>query len=356
MRVSLLMLITMILTFILLYFFIKYARKLGFIDTPNERSMHTDPVPRGGGICFAGATLTVSFLSILFDYQQLAQYYYVYIAIAIVFFTGIYDDKKGISPKIKFLFIILASILLIANGIYIKSLGTFLGQGVSLPLFLAVPFTVFAIVGFTNALNLIDGLDGLAGAITMIILGAFLWIGYAYHDYLMILLSSLFMASITAFLFFNWNPAKVFMGDSGSLTLGFVVSILAIRATDHIEPTAVLFIVVLPVLDTFIVMTRRIQRGISPFSASKTHMHHILYNRYKDVKYTVIILLFIQIAFTIIGLQFRNSDGFLSLILFAILFFVFLNLFDERIRHRKRVTNTGKRKKRRKEKDSASES
>ncbi|MEA3419937.1 MAG: MraY family glycosyltransferase [Campylobacterota bacterium] len=318
--------------------------------------MHTDPIPRGGGICFVGSTLIISFLAVLFDYRQLTQYYYIYIAIAIVFLTGMYDDKNGISPKAKFLFILLASILLFANGIYIKSLGTFLGQGISLPLLFAIPFTAFAIVGFTNALNLIDGLDGLAGTITVIILGAFLWIGYAYHDYLMILLSSLFMASITAFLFFNWNPAKVFMGDSGSLTLGFVVSILAIRATDHIEPTAVLFIVVLPVLDTFIVMTRRIQRGISPFSASKTHMHHILYSRYRDVKYTVIILLFIQIAFTIIGLQFRNSDGFLSLILFAILFFIFLNLFDERIRHRKKVGNNKKSKKDKEVKETTQES
>ena len=334
MRISFLMLTTITLTFILLYFFIKYAKKLGFIDTPNERSMHTNPVPRGGGICFVGATLTVSLLPILFDYQQLAQYYYVYIAIAIVFFTGIYDDKNGISAKAKLLFIILAAIPLIANGIYIKSLGTFLGQEVSLPLFLAVPFTLFAIAGFTNALNLIDGLDGLAGTITMIILSAFLWIGYTYNDYLMILLSSLFIASVITFLLFNWNPAKVFMGDSGSLTLGFVVSILAVRATNYIEPTAVLFIVVLPVLDTFIVMTRRIQRGISPFTASKTHMHHILYNRYEDVKYTVIMLLYIQIAFTIIGIQFKNSDGFLSIILFMILFFIFLSLFDERLKHR----------------------
>jgi len=334
MRVSFLMLITITLTFILLYFFIKYANKLGFIDTPNERSMHTAPVPRGGGICFVGAALTVLFLAILFDYQKLIQYCYVYIAIAIVFFTGIYDDKNGISPKIKLLFIILATILLIANGIYIRSLGTFLGQEVSLPFFIAVPFTVFAIAGFTNALNLIDGLDGLAGTISMIILSAFLWIGYTYHDYLMILLSSLFMASIITFLLFNWNPATVFMGDSGSLTLGFVISILAIRATEYIEPTAVLFIVVLPVLDTFIVMTRRIQRGISPFTASKTHMHHILFNRYKDVRYTVIMLLYIQIAFTIIGIQFKNSDGFLSIILFAILFFIFLSLFDERLKHR----------------------
>ncbi|BDY13587.1 glycosyltransferase family 4 protein [Hydrogenimonas cancrithermarum] len=332
-----LMLVTFVATILCIAVFIKSAPRLGFIDAPNERSMHTSPIPRGAGICFVGVSLVISLVALLWNINHLQQYYYVYAAVAIVFAAGLLDDRKGLSPKLKFLFIILAIMLLCVNDLYIKTLGNYMGFKIDLPLYIAVPFTIFAMAGFTNALNLTDGLDGLAGMISMVMMGAFLWIGYVNHDELMIMLSSVFMAAVAAFLIFNWHPAKVFMGDSGSLTLGFVISILAVRAMEFIEPTAVLFIVVLPVLDTFIVMTRRIQRGLSPFSADKTHMHHILYNRYEDVPYTTILLVYIQIAFTIIGVQLRHSDNFLSLILFGILFFIFLNLFDQRIKRRKKV-------------------
>ncbi len=211
-----------------------------------------------------------------------------------------------------------------------------MGHEITLPIYLAIPFTIFAITGFTNALNLLDGLDGLAGLVSMIMLGAFLWIGYIHGDELMVMLSSVFIAGVGAFLLFNWNPARVFMGDSGSLTLGFVLSILAIQATQYISPTAVLFILAIPILDTFVVMTRRIQRGRSPFSPDKIHMHHILYKRYEDVKYTVILIVYIQIAFTMIGYQLRKADDFLSLVLFGILFFIFLSLLDQRKKHRKK--------------------
>ena len=334
--IFLLTLITFIATAICIAGFIKLAPKLGFVDVPNERSMHFKPIPRGAGICFVSISLLISLIAVVFDLNHLQQYYYVYLATAIVFLAGYIDDRRGLPPKVKFLFIIAAIILLCLNGLYIGSLGYYLGYKIDLPLSIALIFTIFAITGFTNALNLIDGLDGLAGMISLVMLTAFLWIGYTNHDELMIMLSSIFMGGIGAFLLFNWYPAKVFMGDSGSLTLGFVISILAVRAMHFIEPTAVLFIVVLPVLDTFIVMTRRLQRGLSPFSADKTHMHHILYNRYEDIPYTTILLVYIQIAFTIIGVQIRHADNFLSLILFGILFFIFLNLFDQRIKRRKK--------------------
>ncbi|WP_353663203.1 MraY family glycosyltransferase [Hydrogenimonas sp. SS33] len=296
--------------------------------------MHTNPIPRGAGLCFGGIALTVSLISVFADLNHLQRYVFVYTAVAVVFAAGFIDDRYTVSHKLKFLFIIAAASLVAFYGIDIDSLGHFLGYEITLPAIVAIPFTIFAITGFTNALNLTDGLDGLAGMISLVMMGAFLWIGYVNHDELMVMLSSIFMAATAAFLLFNWYPAKVFMGDSGSLTLGFVIAVLAVRATHFIEPTAVLFIVVLPVLDTFIVMTRRIQRGLSPFAADKTHMHHILYNRYEDVAYTTILLVYIQIAFTIIGVQLRHSDGFLSLILFGILFFIMLNLFDQRIKRR----------------------
>ena len=220
------------------------------------------------------------------------------------------------------------------NDIQVASLGTYLGYEIMLPLVLILPFTFFAIAGFTNAFNLLDGLDGLAGAVAMVMLGTYLAIGILHNDTLMITLSSLFLVGVFAFLFFNWYPAKIFMGDSGSLTLGFVISILSIQSLAYLTTASVLFIIALPILDTFIVMTRRIQRGESPFHADRNHMHHFLYNAKMDVKFTDILIVYIQIAFSIIGYQLNETDNFLNLILFGILFYIFFNLLDQRIKHR----------------------
>jgi UDP-GlcNAc:undecaprenyl-phosphate GlcNAc-1-phosphate transferase len=324
---------TLLLTLIALFIFMKYAQTFGFIDLPNHRSMHTKTTPRGAGIAFALSSLLMAMILILFD-DDFKEFSLIYLSITIIFIGGVLDDYKGISPKLKFIFILFATLIVTFDGIFIHSLGEYLGYEITLPTLFAIPFTFFAIAGFTNALNLLDGLDGLAGTVSVIMMGAFMWIGYTHHDTLMVTLSAIFIASLVAFLLFNWYPAKFFMGDSGSLTLGFVIAILAIRAMDYIAPTAVLFILAVPVLDTFVVITRRLQRGRSPMMADKNHMHHILFNRYKDMKYTVIILIGIQIAFTMIGLQLQHADNFLSLALFGLLFFLLMALLDQRKHHR----------------------
>ncbi len=321
-----------IITFVSIYFLIHYSEKLGLVDIPNERSMHKKVTPRGAGIAFV---LSVFLVVLLFGFEQFKTYYYIYLAIAMVFIAGAWDDLKNISPKIKFLFIFLSSLLLYINDFAIYSLGTYFGYEILLPSWLVFPFTFFAIAGYTNALNLMDGLDGLAASISIVIFVTFLSIGIENQDKLLISLSSFFTIALVAFLLFNWHPAKVFMGDSGSLALGMVISILAIKALHYITPVSVLFIVAIPVLDTFIVITRRIQRHGSPFKADKNHMHHFLYNVKGDVRYTVIILVLMQIVFSIIGYQLNPSNEFLSLILFMIFFYLYLNLFDQRLKRRK---------------------
>lgn len=329
----LLLIIIFLTSCILVFLLIKFSNKLGLIDVPNERSMHDKIVPRGAGIAF----VTSVFITILlFDFNYLIKYYYVYLAIAIVFIVGIWDDYKDIAPKIKFIFIFLASVLLYINDIAIFDLGTYFGYTLVLPTLLVFPFTFFAIAGYTNALNLMDGLDGLAASISIVMFIAFLAIGLEHEDELLISLASFFIVTLVAFLFFNWNPAKIFMGDSGSLALGMVIVILSIKALQYITPASVLFIIALPILDTFIVMTRRIQRGLSPFKADKNHMHHFLYNVKGDVRYTVMILIMMQVIFSIIGYQVSLANNLISLVLFILLFYIYLNLFDQRLKRRKK--------------------
>jgi len=329
----LLMLSIFILTCGLTFFLVRFAMNIGLIDVPNERSMHENVVPRGAGLAFVSSV----FISLLiFDLEYLIKYYYVYVAIAIVFIAGLWDDYKDISPKIKFIFIFFSSVLLYMNDIAIFNLGTYFGYELVLPAWFVFPFTFFAMAGYTNALNLMDGLDGLASSITIVMLIAFLAIGLEHNDELLISLSSSFIVTLVAFLIFNWNPARIFMGDSGSLALGMVIVILSVRALEYITPASVLFIIALPILDTFIVMTRRIQRGISPFKADKNHMHHFLYNVKGDVKYTVMILVMMQMVFSIIGYQVSQANNLISLVLFSLLFYIYLNLFDQRLKRRKK--------------------
>ncbi|MCW8821329.1 MAG: undecaprenyl/decaprenyl-phosphate alpha-N-acetylglucosaminyl 1-phosphate transferase [Sulfurovum sp.] len=311
--------------------FIKFAKRIGLMDIPNERSAHTDPIPRGAGIVFV---IAVFMGLLLFDFENLKTYYYIYLAIAIVFVAGTWDDMKDISPKVKFIFIFFSTFLLYIHHVAIYSLGTYFGYEIILPSWFVFPFTFFAIAGYTNALNLMDGLDGLAASIALVIFVTFLGIGIEHKDELLISLSSVFIVTLLAFLLFNWNPANVFMGDSGSLSLGITIAILAIHSIQYITPASILFIVALPILDTFIVMIRRIQRHTSPFKADKNHMHHFLFNVKGDVRYTVIILIMMQIIFSIIGYQISQANNALSLILFLLLFYIYLNLFDQRLKRR----------------------
>ena len=322
-----------LLSLIGMYVLTKFAYQIGLMDIPNERSMHHKAVPRGAGIFFV---LAIFLVLLLFDFEYFKTYYYIYLSIAIVFSVGVWDDLKSISPKTKFIFIFFATLLLYVNDFAIYSLGTYFGYEFVLPSWLVLPFTFFAIAGYTNALNLMDGLDGLAASISMVMFITFFAIGYEHHDTLLTTLSSFFIITLIPFLFFNWNPAKVFMGDSGSLSLGMAIVILTIQAVEYITPASVLFIIAMPLLDTFIVMTRRIQRHISPFKADKNHMHHFLFKVKEDVRYTVIIFTLMQIVFSIIGYQVREENNLLSLMLFLLLFYLFLNLFDQRIKLRKR--------------------
>ena len=289
-----------IITFIFIKIIIEFSDKLGLVDIPNERSSHKKVIPRGAGIAF-GSAFFLTFL--IFKFNIFINHWLTFLAIFFVFLIGILDDHKDTEPKTKFYVIIVSGVLLYFDNIYIASLGTFFGYELWLLPF-AIPFTIFAIAGFTNALNLIDGLDGLAASISIVILSTLFYIGYKNNDLLMIYICSFTISSLVAFLFLNWNPAKIFMGDSGSLFLGFVISVVTIISLKYIHPVAGLFIVAIPVMDTIIVMIRRMRKKQSPFSPDKTHIHHILLIFFqKNVKTTVLFLILLQILFSLAGLM-----------------------------------------------------
>jgi len=259
--------LTFIISLILLSLFVKFADKLGFSDIPDFRSSHKKAIPSSSGIAFFIAV----FLAALFtDFEIYQNYRLTILGAILVFLLGVFDDLKNYRARYKLYIITVAAILSCLDGFLIKDLGVYFGYTIPL-MSVSIPFTIFSIVAFTNALNLIDGLDGLAGTISIIILSSFWFIGYQNNDYLLMGVAALIVPALLAFLIFNWNPARVFMGDSGSLTLGFIISILSIKALNYVSPVVILYLVAFPLFDTIIIMIRRKMYGYSIFRPDKNH-------------------------------------------------------------------------------------
>ena len=301
---------------------IKFANKVNLIDLPNSRSSHVLPTIRGFGIVLCigiGITLFVFNQDLFIEHTSLLT------AVLLVGILGLVDDVVGTNPFIKIATLIMVYTFLYAEGFLITNLGVFLGVSLNLNLTLAILFTVVAIVTFTNAFNLIDGLDGLSGLIAIIIFLSFLVIGIKNNDQFLITIPILFITSLSVFIFYNWHPAKVFLGDSGSLMIGFTISLMAIRSLSYIEPISILYITAVPIIDALFVYLRRILDGKSPFQADKLHCHHILLTYLNgSVKKTVLTIAAIQLISCVVGIIFVTNviDSFIALLIFIIIYIV----------------------------------
>ncbi|NCB48971.1 MAG: undecaprenyl/decaprenyl-phosphate alpha-N-acetylglucosaminyl 1-phosphate transferase [Clostridia bacterium] len=302
------------------FLLVKYKHVIRILDEPNARSHHKVVIPRSGGIAIFSAFVTGVFsLDISHDYWFLAPLF-------IIFVLGLYDDIKGISSKKKLLVTFFSSMLLFFLGFDLERYGHFFGHEVIFPLWISCLFFSIACAGFINAVNLIDGLDGLASFIALIILSAFAYLGLKWDDVFLFNMAVLLGVSILGFLVFNWHPAKIFMGDSGSLSLGFIIVLLCVYAIKqhYITAVSVLLLAALPILDTLIVMVRRVVNKQNPFKADKTHIHHIILKQQnRHVVRTVLLMGVWQMLFTYIGLGFKVRDDVYILILFLLCFCLF---------------------------------
>jgi UDP-GlcNAc:undecaprenyl-phosphate GlcNAc-1-phosphate transferase len=205
----------------------------------------------------------------------------------VLFAIGIMDDLKNLPARYKFVIQIAVASLIAFSGVRITNFNGLMGIG-ELNVYAQYTVTILAIVGITNAFNLIDGIDGLAGGLgfmSLIILGLFLTISGDSND---AIIAFALGGGLLGFLYYNFNPARIFMGDTGSLVLGFVVGVLCIKLIQlnngHVlsvvphAPVFALSIVAIPVFDTLRVFAIRIWQGKSPFSADKNHVHHVLTN------------------------------------------------------------------------------
>lgn len=297
----------------------KLAIVTGAIDEPDERRVHTGKVPRLGGLAiFFGFLLTY-----LIYFNGYSQYRGIFIGMFIVVIVGLIDDSLGLDPKLKFLGQLVAALAaMILSDVNIDFLGGVLGSNYNLG-WLSWPLTLFWIVGITNAINLSDGLDGLASGISLIAFTSFGFLAYQRDDVVIFSLCLVLVGCILGFLKYNTHPAEVFMGDTGSLFLGYSLGTLSIAGNFKSLTTMTLIIPVLvllvPISDTLWAIVRRLREGRSPFSADKKHFHHKLLNYGMDQSQTVSVIYGISATLSITAVALSNS-GTLKYMLIPLLF------------------------------------
>jgi UDP-GlcNAc:undecaprenyl-phosphate/decaprenyl-phosphate GlcNAc-1-phosphate transferase len=253
------------------------ALRYQWVDLPNERKVHLIPTPRVGGVAMAlGVFIPLSY------WLHAEPFVLAFLAGGgLLVVLGGVDDFRDLSPRVKFAGQFAAALLAVVwGGVRIESLGALAPDGFLLPVWLGVPFTLLAIVGVTNAINLADGLDGLAGGLSLLVFAGIGYLAYLDANLSIGLISVALLGALFGFLRYNTHPASVFMGDAGSQFLGFSAITLSLALTQG-HPTALspmlpLILLGFPVLDTLTVMVTRIGSGRSPFAADKNHFHHHL--------------------------------------------------------------------------------
>ncbi len=293
---------------------ITVAHNKNLLDEPNHRTVHATLTPRLGGMAiFAGF---VSALTIFGDLNHAIQR--VVAGCILLFFIGLKDDITNISAFKKFFVQILATgIVIFMGNIRITNFQGFMGI-YELDPGISYGFTFLVIIGITNAVNLIDGLDGLAGSITVVISAIFGFYFYLHGQFGFSYMAFALMGGVFGFLRYNLTRAIIFMGDTGSLVCGFLVSVMAIEFVEmgHIEsaPSIAIAVLFVPILDTARVFALRILSGKSPFSADKNHIHHVLTRYGASQRATVLVLVFFNflVALTVIQLDYLGDTVLVS--------------------------------------------
>ncbi len=328
------------ISFYLIPVLIHLANKKKLVDIPDTRKIHTDPVPRFGGIgIFAGFIFSLLINASINN--QFLEFQYLLAAFLIIFFLGVGDDIMALSPFKKFIGQLVASFILIFKGhLLINNLHGFLGVE-HIPDVISYLLTYFTIIVIINAINLIDGVDGLAGTLSLISTFLFgCWL-YLNGDLAYSLIAFSLFGSILAFLCYNYHPASIFMGDAGSMMLGLINAILVIRFI-NLAPAAHSFAVpaspaigfgmlLIPLMDTLRVFCIRLMRGLSPFSPDRNHIHHLFLDKGFSSVQTTGTLAALSLGFSLLFFCMASFNTTVVFVLEAVLFFTIisaLHLYD----------------------------
>jgi len=321
---------TFAIAFIVAFFTTPLARKLALklraVDVPKEkRRVHKRPIPRLGGLAIlAGFLMAISYyFTVVMPWNGIdidKRILGLLLGIAVIEIGAIWDDIKPIKAHVKLLFQIVAAAIVVAMGVRIEQFtNPFVPEGFISLGYLSVPITMLWIVGVTNAINFIDGLDGLAAGIASISSISLLLISIYLGQIEVIILTAALAGAALGFLPFNFHPARIFMGETGSAFLGFtlgVVSIIGLVKSYAVFSILVPVVVLaLPIFDTAFAIIRRLLTGKSPMQADRGHLHHRLVDSGLSQKQTVLTLYLISAFFGLSALVLVETGIFKALLL-----------------------------------------
>lgn len=302
-------------------YIISIAHHIKALDVPDERKIHIKPTPRLGGL---GIFLGFLFGFMMFGYNTNLMNS-ILIGSFIIVITGVIDDIKPLRASTKFIGQLASAMVLVFYGKMLISNISAFDVNIYFGIF-AYPITIFFILGCINCINLIDGLDGLASGVSSIY---FLTIGIITLllnktglNYLIIFIM---LGSTLGFLVHNFNPASIFLGDSGSMFLGFMISIIALIGFKNITLTSLfipLMLLAIPILDTVFAIIRRTLKGEEISKPDKFHIHHQLLNRNLSPKKTVLIIYFINGLFAIASIIYVLKGRMIGYLIYSFLFII----------------------------------
>ncbi len=300
----------------------RFAHWIGAVDVPNHRKVHTRIMPRLGGLAIFMAFIGAFFVVFpAIEQMKLNAVLGLLIGGSIIVLVGALDDKYELSPKWKLFGQLIAAGIVVAFGLKVNLLNVPFG-GITIDIgWLSVPLTIVWIVGVTNAVNLIDGLDGLAAGVSGIATATMLVMALMMGNVTVALLSVVLLGSIIGFLFFNFHPAKIFMGDSGALFLGFslaTLSILGFKQATFVSFVVPIFILGVPLSDTFFAIIRRWVNKTPISVADKSHLHHCLRQLGFSHRKTVLIIYGISVFFGLCAIALSQATLWMTIVFIAV--------------------------------------
>ena len=316
----------LIVTFVLTPLVKKLAVRIGAVDKPDARKVHHGLIPRLGGLAiFAGFIASVA-LTVGFGDQELLG---LCAGASFLIIVGILDDRYSLPPKVKLLGqIIAAAIFVVIFGVRIDWLRLPLVGFFYLPALISIPLTIFWIIGLVNTVNLIDGLDGLAAGIAAIASITISFLAFQMGQWVCAAAMVAMAGSALAFLQYNFNPAKIFMGDTGSMFLGYVIAAVSVMGSMKTAAAAVLIVplvaLAVPIMDTLMAIVRRKHSGVPVFSPDKRHLHHRLLARGLDQKQVVLIMYALTAFFSCTALLVIHLNLIAGILIVAVVLIAFL--------------------------------
>lgn len=316
-KIALLALSTLLFSLLVTPIVIKFSKLLNVTDKPNNRKVHKAPIPTLGGVA-----IFISFLLGLMILQPDSNYHAVIlIGAVLIVMLGVFDDIKSLSPKIKFLVQVgIAFLVVFKGGLQVEYINFPFGGQIEFGVMSSV-ITVFWIVGITNAINLIDGLDGLAAGVSAIALFTMAGMAIIMGDVYVTTMALLLFFSTIGFLKYNFFPAKIFMGDTGALFLGYMISVLALlgfKNVTFISFVIPIFILAVPISDTLIAIIRRYVNNQPLASPDSSHLHHKLLKMGFSHKHTVLVIYTLSIMFSLAAIFFSMTTVWGSIVIFTI--------------------------------------